>query len=395
MYRNTYVEIDTNIISSNIKNILKKYNNYKYYIGVVKGNAYGHGSYIAKTLVENGINYLAVSSLSEAIEIRKYVDVPILCLEPISLDYIDECIKYNITITVSNYDYYKKLILKEVNNLKIHLKLNTGMNRLGFNNESEITDIYNSLINNKNIKLEGIYTHLATSGIADKIFDNQISKFKELTKNIDLNKIEIIHLGRSSTLEYHPKIRFANAIRLGAIMYGIKQPSINYNGLKGFIRKLKHNHLINKYQISKTYKSNDLDIKVAFKLKSKIIEIQSIKKGDIVGYGGNYIASKDTHIAVVDCGYSDGIDLRYSNINVKINDKKYKIVGPVNMGMLTIEVDDSVSVGDTVTIIDANVKEIARTIGITPYVVMTSINKNVSRIYLKDNKIIGKEWLYV
>jgi len=393
MYRNTYVEIDTDIISSNVQNILKKYNDYKYYIGVVKGNAYGHGGYISKTLVENGINYLAVSSLEEALDIRKYVDVPILCLEPISLDYIEECIKNNITITVSNYNYFKELIEADYPNLKIHLKLNTGMNRLGLNSIDEITEIYNTLIESKNMKLEGIYTHIATSGITDKLYDEQISRFKELTKNIDLNKIEIIHIGRSSTLEYHPKIEFASAIRLGAIMYGIKQPSINYSGVKGCIRKYKHDYLIKKYNISKTYKSNDLLVDVAFKLKSEVIEVRKISKGSFVGYGARFEALKDTYIAVLPVGYSDGLDLKYTNMNILINDTKYKIVGPINMGMITVEVDESVKVGDIATIIDGNVKEIAHHTGVTPYVVMTAINKNVPRVYLKSGeKIKTVEW---
>lgn len=388
MYRNTYIEIDTNIISSNVKNIIKKYNDYKYYIGVVKGNAYGHGGYISKTMIENGINYLAVSSLEEATDIRKYVDTPILSLEPISLDYIDECIKNNVTITISNYDYYKKLISKNIKGLKVHLKLNTGLNRLGLSNVEEVTEIYNNLINNENIKLEGIYSHLSTTGIADKIYDNQIARFKELTKNIDLNKIEIVHIGKSSTLEYHPKIEFVNAIRLGGALYGIKQPKINYTGLKGFIRKLKHNYLIKKLNISETYKSNDLDIKPAISLKSEVMEIQKIKAGDIVGYGGKFVSEKDALIAVIPVGYADGLDLRYNNCYVTINSKKYKIVGSVNMGMITVLIDESIQVGDEVSVINKNIKEIASLINSTPYFVMTSLNPTLPRIYKKDNKII-------
>ena len=388
MYRKTYIEIDTDIIGNNAKNIIKKYNDYKYYIGVVKGNAYGHGGYISKILIENGINYLAVSSLEEAIDIRKYAKTPILCLEPINLDYIDECIKNNITITISNYNYYKELLNRKRKGLKVHLKLNTGMNRLGFTKKEEVTEIYNNLIENKNIKLEGIYTHIATSGITDKIYDNQISKFKELTKNIDLTKIEMIHLGKSSTLEYHPKIEFSNAIRIGVALYGIKQPFINYSGLKGFIRKIKHNHLIKKYNISETYKSSDLDIKSALTLKSEIIEIQHIKSGEIVGYGGKYKANENEKIAVIPVGYADGLDLRYSNSYVKINNKKYKIVGSINMGMITVKIDDYVKIGDEVLIIDKNIKEIAKIINSTPYFVMTSLESSLPRVYTKNNEII-------
>ena len=388
MYRNTYVEVDTDIIGNNVKNIIKKYNDYKYYIGVVKGNAYGHGSYIVKTLIENGINYLAVSSLEEALDIRKYVKTPILCLEPISLDYIDECIKNNIAITISNYNYYKELLNKKVKGLKVHLKLNTGMNRLGFTSIEEVTEIYNSLIENKNIKLEGIYTHIATSGITDKLYDNQIARFKELTKHIDLTKIEMVHIGKSSTLEYHPKIDFTNSIRIGVALYGIKQPFINYSGLKGFFRKIKHNYLIKKYNISETYKSNDLDIKPGISLKSEVMEIQKIKADDRVGYGGKYKAKEKEIIAVIPVGYADGLDLRYSNSYVKINNKKYKIVGSINMGMITVKVDENVKIGDEVIIIDKNIKEIASLINSTPYFVMTSLESSLPRVYTKNNEII-------
>jgi len=396
MYRNTYVEIDTDIISSNVKNIINKYNDYKYYIGVVKGNAYGHGGYVSKVMVESGINYLAVSSLEEAIDIRKYTDAPLLCLEPISLNYIDGCIKNNVTITISNYDYYKKLIEKNIKNLKVHLKLNTGMNRLGFTKAEEVTEIYNNLINNEDIKLEGIYTHLSTTGITDKIYDNQIARFKELTKDIDLDKIEIVHVGKSSTLEYHPKVEFVNAIRLGGALYGIKQPAINYSGLKGFIRKLKHNYLIKKLNISETYKSNDLDITPAISLKSEVIEMQKVKAGDVVGYGGKYVVEQDALIAVIPVGYADGLSLKYNNSYVTINSKKYKLVGSINMGMITALVDENVGVGDEVSIINKNVKEIASLTNTTPYYIMTSLETSLPRIYIKNNKIIKiMEWYNV
>ena len=388
MYRNTYVEVDTDIISSNVKNIIEKYNDYKYYIGVVKGNAYGHGGYISKIVVESGINYLAVSSLEEAIDIRKYTDTPILCLEPISLDYIDECIKNNVTITISNYNYYKNLKETNIKNLKVHLKLNTGMNRLGFTKYEEVAEIYNNLINNEDIKLEGIYTHLSTTGITDKIYDNQISRFRELTKDIDLTKVEIVHVGKSSTLEYHSKLDFVNAIRLGGALYGVKQPSINYSGLKGFIRMIKHNYLIKKYNISETYKSNDLDIKPAISLKSEVMEIQKIKAGEIVGYGGKYIAEKDEIIAVIPVGYADGLNLKYNNCYVFINNKKYKLVGSINMGMITALVDEAVNIGDEVSVINKNIKEVASLTNATPYYIMTSLNPILPRIYKKDNEII-------
>ena len=109
MYRRTYLEVDCEKLKNNIINIKQNYPYYKYYFGVAKANAYGHGSYIINSLIAGGINYLAVSSLEEALKLRNYnTEIPILILEPIHLEYLDKCIKHNITITVSNMEYFKE-----------------------------------------------------------------------------------------------------------------------------------------------------------------------------------------------------------------------------------------------------------------------------------------------
>ncbi len=152
MYRSTFVEIDNNKLKNNVKEIIKKYHKYKYYIGVVKANAYGHGDYIVNDLIASGINYLAVSSLEEAISIRKYnKEIPILCLEPINIKYLKEVILNNVTITITSINYVKELIRKEnLDKLKVHLKLDTGMNRLGIKSKEEVTEIV-TLLNDNNI----------------------------------------------------------------------------------------------------------------------------------------------------------------------------------------------------------------------------------------------------
>ena len=212
MYRKTYIEINLDNLCHNIKNITETFNGYKYYIGVIKGNAYGHGEYIAKHITEYGINYLAVSSLEEAINTRKYIDkdFPILCLQPINLNYIDEIIKNNITITISNIDDFNRLNKLELKTpIKFHLKLNTGMNRLGISNIKEVNKIFNESTKNNKLIFEGIFTHLCTNGVYDSLYNNQINKFKELTSEIDLSKIEIVHVGRSTTLDFYDKLSFS------------------------------------------------------------------------------------------------------------------------------------------------------------------------------------------
>lgn len=378
MYRNTYVEINLDNIKSNVENIINYYNDYEYYIGVVKANAYGYGEEIVKTLKKSGINYFAVSNLDEALNVRKKVDTPILCLEPVPLEYIDICIEKNITITLSNYDDYKKLKKMDIKDLKIHLKIDSGMNRIGFTSKFIIKEVYNKLKNN----IEGIYTHMATTGINDKKFDDQIEKFKELTSLIDLRKIKIVHIGRSATILNHKKFDFVNATRIGILMYGIKPNNITFNGIKGNLRKIKRNIKLKKYHISETILNTPIEIKESFKLISEIIEINEARKNEYIGYGLSNKIKENTLVGVVPVGYADGFDIRNTGNYVKINDKKYKIIGTVNSGMITVQIDKSVKIKDKVIVIDS-VKEVARFTKQTEYTVTSSINSNVKRVYIK------------
>ncbi|MCL2173867.1 alanine racemase [Candidatus Saccharibacteria bacterium] len=385
LHRKTYVEIDTSVIAKNVRDIIQGYPGYQYYIGVVKGNAYGHGFEIVKTLVTSGVNYLAVSDLDEALEVRQIdSQVPILCLEPIDLKFIDLCAANKITITVSNYDYYIQLTKKKLPGIKFHIKLNTGMNRLGISDKTRLEEIFdNSIHKNSGLELEGIYTHFATTGALDKLYDEQLARFEYLTSNIDLSKIKIIHLGRSVTLELHDKIPLANGVRLGIIMYGINQTPRDYSGIKGSLRQIKDRRTVAKLGISATRREGTVKVTPGLALKTTVVEINKVKSGSSINYGATYRTTKNSFIAVCPIGYADGLDLRYNRCSVSINDRSYPIVGVVNMNMLTIEVDQHVKVGDTVTIIGdkISVKNIARRIDSTPYVVMAAIAKEIPRFY--------------
>ena len=383
MYRNTFVEINLENIAHNIKTIVKKYD-YKYYIGVIKGNCYGHGYGIVKTLKENGVNFFAVSNLSEALEVREFdKETGILCLEPIDIKYLEMCKKNNISICVDDYDYYKELVKLNLN-IKVHLKIDSGMNRLGFNNKDEVDKVYQDIKKHKNIYLEGIFTHFATSGIYDKNYDNQVDKFKELTSDIDLSKIDIVHLGRSVSMCLHEKLSFANGIRLGIIMYGFSvMPKAN-SSLKGKLRELKWNYLRKKENISKIRPYEELGLKEAFTLVSEVLEIKNVKKGDFIGYGTTYQAKEDMKVAIVDIGYADGISRRRRYSKMEINGKLYDIVGDVCMGMTMLKVDDTIKKHDKVIVIGdmMNIRKVARDLGTTSYEVMTMISPLLERKYI-------------
>ena len=397
MYRKTYVEVNIDNLKNNVKNIINYYNDYKYYFGVVKGNCYGHGTtYVINELIESGVNYLAVSSLEEALEIRKInKKIPILSLEPIRLEYIDICIKNNITITVHDYSYAKELINKKIDKkLKIHLKIDSGMNRIGFKEKEELNEIYKELKENKNIEIEGVFTHFATLGINDKEWDNQLEKFKEITSDINLKEIPIVHLYKSAAFINHPKLDFANGIRLGIAMYGYyTSPVINKKGLKNKLRAFKKalNRRIN--NVSKTTTELPIELKPAFKMYSEIIQVKKLKAGEFVGYGAMYRAQKDEIIGIMPVGYDDGIFRRSKGRFVTINNKKYQIIGDVGMGMTAVKTDNNIKMYDKVTLIGdkVSIKEVANHNGTSIYETMCNIGKNIPRVYLKDNEIIAVE----
>lgn len=382
MYRKTYVKIENSILTSNVKKIINKYQNYKYYIGVVKANAYGHGDYIINDLIKGGINYLAVSSLEEAISIRKYnQEIPILVLEPINIDHLNTILENNITITVDSLVYTKSLIEKNFpKELKVHIKLDTGMNRLGIKDKQEVTDTINLLKENNSIIIEGIYTHIGTSGINDIYYDQSINKFKELTSNINLEEIPIVHLNRSITLVHHTPYQYETGVRLGIIMYGFNQSINEPTG----IRKIKRDLLIKKLGISKSILYNDLDLKTAFSLYSEVISIRNVSKGEFVGYGANYIAKENIIVATIPIGYNDGItkSIKY----VSINNKLYEIIGDICMDMIQVKVDNTIKLYDTVEIFGKNIsiKDVSTRINTNAYHIFTGITTRVPRIY-EDN----------
>ncbi len=392
MYRKTFIEINLDNIIKNVKTIIKKYPTYKYYIGMVKSNAYGHGMYVINEMINNGINYLAVSNLEEALDIRRFnKNIPILCVEPIELDFIDVACKNNITITIHDIDYFKKLNSQIKNKVKVHIKIDTGMNRLGIKDKDEFNEIIKLIKKNDNIYLEGLFTHFATPGVNDKFYDNQISKFKYITSDIDLSKIDIVHLSSSFIMLAHPKIEFANGVRCGTILFGydIAPKKLN-NSPKNLLRRIRNSYLIKRYNISKTYENVNIDLKPAFKVKTNVIQIKKIKKHEKVGYGILYEAKNDELIATLPIGYDDGIGINHENRYVLINDKKYKVVGEISMCMMNVLVDESVKVGDSVIIMGDSITlgMISRINNTSIHNTLVNIGKVLPRVYKKDNKIV-------
>lgn len=345
MIRKTYELINLKKLENNVRTIVNSSTNYKYHIAVVKANCYGLGIKCVKSILLGGANYLAVSSLEEALKIRKITNTRILVLEPIDIKYIDKAHQNNITLTISSLDYLEKIKDKC---FTCHLKINTGMNRLGINNKEELNEVY-KIIKNSNITIEGIYTHIYKS--SDKVLtEKQFKRFENITKDIDLNEFEIVHIPNSETITNYKKKDYVNGCRMGIIMYGF---------------------------------SNNLNLESVFTLKSRIIEIKHIKKDDTVGYDGNYKATKDELIGIIPIGYADGIIRKNTGRYVNINNKQYQIVGNICMDMLFVLIDENVKLNDEVLIIKDNnhINEIANHLDTINYEVMCSISNRVNRKY--------------
>lgn len=382
MYRNTYALIDKDIIKNNVKEIITKYSDYQYYIGVVKNNAYSHGIDIIPSLIEGGVNYLAVSSLDEAMKIREtYKDIPILILEPIDLKFIPVAQKNKITITVESLSYLKELLNSKINkHLKVHFKIDSGMNRLGFKDKKDIEEAYLLINKDKYLELEGVFTHFATAGRGDSFYKEQLDKVLYLLSGINLESVPIVHFDRSLTFVSHEKIKCVNGIRLGVIMYGFSgsvKPSLSFKS------KLKRKLL--KKPASDFISENDLYLKTAFSLYSSVISVRKVESGERVGYNASYVMDSPGYIATISIGYADGVTKDYGY--VVINNKRYEIVSD-SMDMIMVKVDENVKTGDTVEIFGDNISinETKRRLKINGYHLFNMITTRVPRIYKEEKK---------
>ena len=253
MFRNTYVEVNLKNIKYNVDSILKKYPDYKYYIGVVKANCYGHGIKSVKSIIDGGCNYLAVATLEEALEIREFnKTIPILCLGVIPPEYLSVCTENNITVTINSSEYLKTIEKNILSKLKVHIKLNTGMNRLGISKNEDLNATIKYL-NKNNTYIEGIYTHIYETN-SKKNTIKQLNLFETLIKENKLENIPIIHCQASEAITNYPKPDIVNGCRLGIIIYGFTNNNtipINPKAIKilnlflsGFVFGFNHKNLI-------------------------------------------------------------------------------------------------------------------------------------------------------
>jgi len=345
---------------------------------VIKADAYGHGAWqCARTLAAAGADFFAVSSIAEAEEVRLALSdygnaVDILILGYTLPEDADLLIRYNITQTVFSKEYAQALcaaireyklegILSADERLKIHIKIDTGMNRLGYPCDA-IEDIC-SLSNIRDFEIEGIFTHFAQSDLPDsKMTEAQFAAFSSTVQELQTNGMcfRLRHVCNSAAITNFPHMHL-DMVRYGIELYGLR-PS-NETVLP--------------------------DIRPVMTLKTVISHIHDVKAGETIGYGGTYSPTQDIRIATLPIGYADGFVRAYADGgSVRIHGSCAPIRGRICMDQCTVEITDipNVRIGEEAILFGENAPsadEIAARAGTIGYEVLCLIGKRVPRVYTK------------
>lgn len=364
----TYLEIDLNAIRHNLS-IFKSYLNPKTKIlAMVKSNAYGAGSEkMAAFYEQQGIDYLGVAYVDEGVELRKQgIKIPILIMNA-EEDNFEDCIAFDLEPAIYSIEqldqFIKELIIEGKTDYPIHIKLDTGMTRLGFE-KSQIQQLIEIVKAQPEVKIKSVYSHLADSdNIENEEFTKiQIQRFEEqcLLFSQNLESPFDRHLLNSEAVSRFSSAQF-EMVRLGIGMYG--------------------------YSSNPDFKSK---IQPAIAWKSSTSQIKRIEPGESVGYNRTFIADKPMDVAIIPVGYADGFRRSLSNGkgSVFIDGSSCSVLGRVCMDMIMVDVTNkkNVSVGTTVEIIGKHqtMEQFAKLLATIPYEVMTSFSKRVHRIYLED-----------
>ncbi|MDX6190985.1 bifunctional UDP-N-acetylmuramoyl-tripeptide:D-alanyl-D-alanine ligase/alanine racemase [Flavobacterium sp. Fl-318] len=362
----TILEINLNSISHNLNFFKSKLGSNVKMMVMVKAFGYGNGGLeIAKLLEHHKVDYLGVAFADEGISLKSGgIKLPIMVLNPESTSF-PSIIQYQLEpeiYSIKGLNAFLKIAReKNLKDFPVHIKLDTGMHRLGFE-ENTIDELIATLKGNSTIRIQSILSHLATSDDKDhfEFVRSQIRLFEKLSSKLmtELGVNPIRHILNTSGISNFPDAQF-NMVRLGIGLYGVSNDAAEQKFLEN-----------------------------VGTLKSIISQVRTIPSGDSVGYGRRFMATKETKIATIPIGYADGISRLWGNGvgYVIVKNQKAAIVGSVCMDMLMIDVSEiDCKEGDSVIIFGENptVTEIANALKTIPYEILTSISQRVKRVFFR------------
>ncbi len=381
-YDRAWAEIDLDALLFNIESIQEKIAKDTKMIAVIKTDGYGHGAkQIAQVLEEEQQVWgYAVATAEEAFILRdSKIQKPILALGYTFPYSYERFIKEDIRSTVFTLDTAKELsdiAVKNKKNCKIHLKIDTGMTRIGINPDAEGLALIRQICALPSLEIEGIFTHFATADESDKTKTyHQMQLFQEFAEQVEQEiqqKIPMKHCSNSAGIVELPEANM-DAVRAGIILYGLWPSDI-------------------------VQANNRIQLKPMFTLKSRVVYVKTVPKGQEISYGGTYTTMRETKVATICIGYGDGYPRSLSNVGVVLlQGQRVPILGRVCMDQFMIDVTDlnlPVRVGDIVTLIGKDdrecitMEELGKLSGRFNYELVCDIGKRIPRIYKQKDTII-------
>lgn len=367
MSRETVAEISLGAIRANIASIRKSLSRSVKLMAVVKANGYGHGAaQSARMAAEGGADQLAVAYIEEALELRAAgILLPLLILTPISPKDVYLAVKHDLMVTVAGADWFRELRAEMPGGLpgklKVHVKADTGLGRLGLRTRAEWEELASWLLS-EDIEVEGLYTHFATAGREDTSFlDRQLSRFKEVADWCVSSGIHPRHYhcsGSAAALRF-PELGM-DMVRIGAAMYGFGPEKAELGE----------------------------ELKPALMLKSSLIAVRKLLSGESLGYDNSYVAEGEEWIGTVPIGYADGWHQGLRHGQVLVDGRRAAIVGKICMDQMMIKLPGPYDAGTGVVLIGnqgeeyIGAAELASLLGSVPQEVSSSLSSRVARVYI-------------
>jgi alanine racemase len=366
----TVLEINLNAVVHNLNYFRSRIKAETKIMAMVKAFSYGSGSFeIANILQFHRVDYLAVAYADEGIELRKAgITLPIMVMNPEEQSY-DSMIQYNLEPEIYSFrvlNMFEETLKRSERNLNkqiaIHIKLDTGMHRLGFEQE-DVNELIVRIKNNKQLKIKSIFSHLVATDESehDEFTWQQVRKFTEMSESIQshLDYPVLKHILNSAGITRFPDAQF-DMVRLGIGLYGIG------------VNPSEQAHLQN-----------------VSTLKTSISQIKNIPVNETIGYSRKGVLKRDTKVATVPIGYADGLSRKLGNGNGKmiVKGKSAPIIGNVCMDMCMIDITDiNANENDEVIVFGEAypIAEVAKDIGTIPYEVLTSVSRRVKRVYYQE-----------
>lgn len=375
-YYRAQVNINLDAIRSNINEIRRHLKKDTKLMVIVKADAYGHGAVAVSKALENGLaDAFGVAIIEEAVELRKAgITKPILILGFTPKEQFDLVVSYDVIQTVYQYEMAQELskeAIKQGKTAKIHIKVDTGMSRLGFSDSQESITEIKKISTLKGLYIEGIFSHFANADEKDKSSVNdQIRRFNDFYRRLENEGIHIPirHMANSAGVIEFPDAQY-EMVRCGIVTYGLYPSEYVNHSFANLIP--------------------------AMELKSHVVYIKEVPPGTGISYGSTYITKRKTKVATIPVGYADGYSRNLSNVGKVIIRGKYApIIGRICMDYFMVDVTDieDVTQGDTVTLLgkDGDCVISAETLALWshsfPYEMVCTVGKRIPRVFLSQEE---------